>query len=126
MNSSAPDVTWFRLAIRGIGVLLIAWGLPSVVTGVVQGVWYFFQGMGFGGPGMDWWWLFYTLGPMVQVGVGVYLVVGARNLIAYCCRGALGMCPACNYDIRNVPGATCPECGVALPARTPPVVRGGE
>lgn len=120
MNSPAPDVTWFRLAVRGIGVLLVAWGLPSFVSGVVVIVWQIAEiGPLFGGS-VDWWRLSFALGPFVQICLGVYLLVGAKSLISYCCRGALGMCPACNYDIRNVPGNTCPECGVALPARSAP------
>jgi hypothetical protein len=67
--------------------------------------------------GRTWWYLMPILGPALQVAIGVYLLVGAKPLVRYCCRGALGMCPACNYDVRDVPGATCPECGVGLPGR---------
>ena len=73
-----------------------------------------------GGGFNDWWWLASTIvGPGAKVVIGLYLILGARTLITYCTRGALGMCPACNYDVRNVPGATCPECGSPLPGRAP-------
>jgi hypothetical protein len=120
MNSVAPDVTWFRLAIRGIGVLLIGLALPSFFSSVVEGVWQIVEIGPMIGADDNWWRLSFALGPVIQVFLGVYLLVGARRLITYCCRGALGMCPACNYDVRNVPGNTCPECGVALPGRSAP------
>jgi hypothetical protein len=121
MSSSTHDATWFRLAVRGIGVLLVAWGAPSLVSGALQVLQFMFRQPGMSTYGFDWTWLLPLIGgPLVQVIIGVYLLIGARGLITYCCRGALGMCPACNYDVRDVPGSTCPECGVALPGRTPP------
>src|SRR5262245_7816279 len=119
MSSLAPDVTWFRLVIRGIGVLLLALGVPGLLNGGLQMVWYVRQQSSFYGATPDWWWLVYIVSPVAQTGIGLYLLLGARGLINYCCRGALGMCPACNYDVRNISGANCPECGSPLPGRTP-------
>jgi hypothetical protein len=108
------DVTWFRLAVRGIGILLVAWGIPSLGNSLG----YALFDAGALTPSELWRFVAAgALGPIAQIGIGLYLLVGARGLITYCCRGALGMCPACNYDVRHVPGRTCPECGVALPAR---------
>ena len=120
MSSGTPDVTWFRLTVRGIGVFLVAWPIPDVIGYAAQTLWYI-AGDQFNAPGMDWWYLSGAIGPLAQAAIGIYLIFGARPLIKYCTRGALGLCPACNYDVRDVPGAACPECGVPLPGRpTPP------
>lgn len=122
MHSASSETLWFRLAVRGVGILMLAWGLPSFIQRLLALIWEYDM-MGAGGGGIVGYpngWLMIAsalVGPTVQIAMGVYLLRGATGLIAYCCRGALGMCPACNYDVRNVPGATCPECGVALPGR---------
>lgn len=121
MPSPTPDVTWFRLAVRAIGILVFALGLPAVFAHVASVATWLREGMPWGGE-MLVWYVLPLLGPVAQLALGFYLIVGARPLIRYCTRGALGMCPACNYDVRQVPGPTCPECGVPLPGRAPPAV----
>lgn len=118
MSTSQPDVVWFRFAVRGIGILVLGFGVPSVVQAIGSVIWYLWNSF----PGTDQmaWAVTALLGPLAYCATGLYLLLGAAPLIRYCTRGALGMCPACNYDVRTVPGHTCPECGAPLPGRTAP------
>lgn len=84
--------------------MLVAYGLPSVTMALLQSVWLALDNTS-GVPMRDnLWWATYSIGPVIQLIGGLYLIFGGRGLINYCCRGALGMCPACNYDVRRLRG----------------------
>jgi hypothetical protein len=123
------EYAWFRLLVRGIGVLLIGLGVPAIVSVVINLINYFLSNESLTRGSF---WLSpmfvsaaYGAASLAQSLVGVYLLFGANRLIAFCMRDVLDHCTACGYDLRRVGAPNCPECGVpihARPGRTPPVI----
>lgn len=113
-------LVWVRLLFRAMGVLFIGLALPQCLQ-------LFSQLVSFAGSaqmratwGADWWQMFYTLGwgggGLLQLGFGVYLLLGGKRLREWCMRDVEGRCPRCDYEL--APASTiCAECG--LPLREP-------
>jgi hypothetical protein len=114
------DYIWFKLFIRGIGLLLIGLALPSFVSLALWTVQTFIQSDG------QWvQYVFLTLLNLaafsIQLAMGVYLFLGGQRVIRFCLRDVVNRCAFCAYDLRGIKGDVCPECGltfVAPPDRT--------
>lgn len=119
------DYSWFKLFVRALGVIFIGLGGPTVIGAIATmaaQLEYFRSQPSGGGPSL---WMYLTmmggsaLGSLLQLLFGLYLLLGGSRLIDLCLRGVLGHCAACGYDVHDITGATCPECGVLLPGRSP-------
>jgi hypothetical protein len=128
------DPRWFRLMVRGIGILTLALALPRVgdiarlLGTLAQGpsAWTMYTPYITTGSGGTSWWNPYVFSLLVamladlsQIALGAYLLFGAPRLVQFCIRQVGGRCPACDYDIRGLKGA-CPECGVPITAQPAP------
>lgn len=107
---------WFRLMLRGVGVLLIGLAAPSVFSylgwlGTMAGA---LQSSGWIDGGQIWMLVANAVGAAAQLGLGIYLVTGGHGLYRYCIRGLSGLCATCGYDLRGTDSGRCPECGTAV------------
>lgn len=113
--------TWFRLVLKAIGILLLAWGLPELIayiTGYVS--WRLLDirsGGGYMGVEPEWLAvLLHILSPVVQVLIGLYLLLDGKWLLDKIIPSNRPYCPECGYDLsESGNSAACSECGTALP-----------
>ena len=107
------DPVWFKLLVRGIGILLVAQSVPPIFSAIGAATILFKEG--WTNPGQNYWVSItaHGAGGLVQGVFGLYLLVGAPRLVRYCIRQVGTRCPGCDYDIRGLKG-TCPECGLAI------------
>ena len=115
------DSHWFKLLVRGIGVLLIGLAIPSVIALFGTAAMVANAANLTGNPSMDQWvWVLSgILGTLAQLGFGVNLLFGAPRLVRYCLRQVNSRCGACDYDVRGLRGV-CPECGATIPEKVHP------
>lgn len=109
---------WFRLLIRGLGVFFIGLSVPRLVETLLN----FVRLEGFSGwrlSDMLEYGVASAMGPLLQLGFGLYLLFMGEALIRRCLADLLDRCPACQYDIRATTTNLCPECGATLPPRRP-------
>lgn len=111
--------TWFRLALKLIGVLLIGLSIPdawsviyyTIRTSVEQG--------GFGNmtpgfsPLFDMW--IPVIGVLLQLVFGLYLFFAGQRIVDIVIPSNRPYCPNCGYDLSKSGGEHCTECGVRLP-----------
>jgi len=111
---------WFRLMIKGAGLLIIAQALPYLVqlaAALVDDL----VSLGlartltrFDASNM----LRHVTQSGVLIVIGVYLLFGGKWILNKC--APLGrFCPECGYDVSHGRSANCPECGTPLPNRAP-------
>ena len=109
--------TLFRLALRWTGVFMIAGALPAVLW---HGVWFVFMLLGFRGA-QAFAWRFLNiefLEPLLQVGVGAYLLFAGRWIVNLAVPSNRPYCPECGYELTGLPAeGVCPECGTAFKHR---------
>jgi hypothetical protein len=116
------DTAWFRLALRVLGLFFIGLSAPRLAEIVIQ-----LARMQSDVGSRLWDFLEYgvasAMGPLLQLGFGLYLLFMGEALIRRCLADLHDRCPACQYDIRATTTNLCPECGTTLPPRrltTPP------
>jgi hypothetical protein len=118
MSVSSSDAVWFTVAMRSIGILVLALGIPWLASETMAATWYLLPQAG--GPvwvSNRWQPFMLLLGPLLQVVLGLYLAFGGGALRRICLGSVGARRPVCNYDVRGIRGATCPECGIGLPGR---------
>ena len=100
--------TLFRLLLKLLGVcFLVEGGSFSVVLGAAMAVSWLESGM-LGSPGVPLPWL---LAYLAQMGIGLYLFLGAEWIVNRAIPGNRPYCPECAYDLSGAAGGRCPECG---------------
>lgn len=112
------DHVWFRLALRGIGVLLVGLSLPSVLGylgWLVVAVPALVAGSSDYSSEQTPMLLFSFVGVATQAGFGLYLLLGGERLFRYCTRDLLALCTSCGYDLHGLHADRCPECGTPAP-----------
>jgi len=112
------DRTWVILAVRGVGLLFVGMGLPSLLSMMGWAL----QAMFDGGPGgLQWDYAFYSggalLGSGAQLGFGVFLLLRPRSIARRWLADVRDRCPQCAYDVKGLSTAACPECGGPLPGK---------
>lgn len=120
--------TWFRLVIKAIGILLVGFSIPQVITVPVElivayvsdGDWTLYSPYTLGSSDISILeWLFTTasaLGPILQFTFGLYLLFGGKWLVNKVIPSSRPYCAECGYDLSKSNAAKCPECGVAVVA----------
>lgn len=110
---------WARLMFRAMGLLFVGLAAPACFQFLGQLVAYAGSAT-IRGSWNDGWQLFWTLswgaGGLLQLGLGLYLLLGGQRLIAACMRDVDRLCPRCSYDCGEGRLTTCPECGLTLRA----------
>ncbi len=103
--------TTFRLAVRAIGLLMIAQSLPWMVeTGLGLLL------MASIGSSPSWMSGGYgALESLVRCAIGAYLFAGPRWIVNFAIPGNRPYCPECAYDLTGAVGSLCPECGTQIP-----------
>jgi hypothetical protein len=113
------DPRWFKLLLRGIGLLLLGLAIPSLPTIAT----YFAalieqRRQGFGSLDISLAMaVVNAVGVFGQTAFAVYLVTGGGALARYCVRQSFTRCAGCDYDLQGVTGQ-CPECGLPVPQAT--------
>lgn len=119
------DTRYFALAVRAIGLVVLAFAAPDFATLCVSVASLVNQSRD---PNTTWslvdtGWAYAvpTVRVLVEVAIGIYLLRGGGAIARYCVRVCEFSCPACGYDLRNVAADLCPECGCAnvLRSRVP-------
>jgi len=107
------DPRWFKLLVRGIGILLIGISVPYIGSQLSYLAYMFYPSAG----DRQAWPLevISLVFILAQLLFGIYLLAGAPRLVRYCIRQVGYRCPGCDYDTRGLKGK-CPECGLDLPS----------
>lgn len=109
------DTRYFALAVRAIGLVVLAFAAPDLATlcvsfaSLVKQSWD--PGTTWSLVDMGWSYAPPTVRVLVEVAIGIYLLRGGGAIARYCVRVSEFSCPACGYDLRDVQRDLCPECG---------------
>jgi len=105
--------TAFRLAIRAVGVLIIAQQIPSFVQGCIP-ITIAVLDLEFltGGLGAWEWFLAALLGHVAGLAIGLYLFFHAEWIVNLAIPSNRPYCHECAYELTGLPTeGVCPECG---------------
>jgi hypothetical protein len=81
------DRAWFRLLLRAEGVLLLGLSLPMVIDRIMSMVGMLASGRQMPGAEFTWRWMLWLAGPLVQLALAGYLIVGPSRLERICMWG---------------------------------------
>lgn len=118
---------WFTLMVRGIGLTFAGMGLYGAASLLFMAVLQLLSpwwpaSYAQSGRFDNWSYVLYSsIGPLVTLAMGLYLVFRADWLIARFCREVVGRCARCGYDTSGLTSGQCPECQAPLarPAENP-------
>jgi hypothetical protein len=109
------DTRYFALAVRAIGLVVLAFAAPDAVSMLISIAGLVKQAVD---PGttwslvdMGWSYAPATARVLAEAAIGIYLLRGGGAIARYCVRVSEFSCPACGYDLRDVQRDLCPECG---------------
>lgn len=108
--------TAFRLALRAIGVFLIAESMPQLVAflgSVIQSV--FASASSAIPPGFGWYLVGSAGGEVARLSIGFYLFFRGEWIVNRAIPSNRPYCHECGYELRGLPAeGACPECGTAF------------
>lgn len=103
--------TLCRLLVRLIGVYLLAMGVASIWTNVLQVI----SMLGRGISGRDFReWALWAMQPLGSLTVGGYLFFGGKWVVDKLIPSNRPYCHECGYDLSGSVGNVCAECGTAF------------
>lgn len=118
--SNMNDATWFRLLLRAIGIVLVGFAAPTIVSYcgsiasmfVDRGRWGGGRLSGVSISEMLYMFLPSASGHLMMLGLGVFLFIAPRRFVRWCVNDTVGRCGMCGYDLRGLTNNTkCTECG---------------
>ena len=107
--------TFFRLLLKALGVWL-------TVNGIIASIKYCILlvhegGFGPGFPdNVDAWMMAELLQGLLQIGFGLYLLLGGRWIVHKVIPSNRPYCLECGYDLTLIESNRCPECGTEFKA----------
>lgn len=109
--------TLFRLAVKIIGVYMVATGLPHVVFTLIQLVTIYLNR--FNGSSFADIWYVSSIASLITPAIGLYLFFSGKWITNLAIPSNRPYCPECGYDISHNPTSACSECGTRLKAPEP-------
>jgi len=104
--------TVFRLAIRAIGVLLIAEGVPSILGALGQALWLLTPSSNAFSTTPFFVNLPWFISSLARSLVGLYLFFGGEWIVNRAIPSNRPYCHECGYDLSGLAAdGVCPECG---------------
>lgn len=124
--------TWFRLVLKAIGVMLVAFAIPGIVSGLIMIIDASIRG--------EQWTLaspysnvisggymsrvllvaaVQSVPALTQLAIGLYLFFDGAWIINKAIPSNRPYCHDCGYDLSQSHNTRCPECGAATEAREP-------
>jgi hypothetical protein len=105
--------TAFRLAVRAIGIFLVAQSLPWFIVSVGRMATTFALSRAWAGSSSgDWWEISYTLQQALSVVLGLYLFFRGDWIVNLAIPSNRPYCHECAYELTGLPHeGACPECG---------------
>ena len=111
------ELAWFRLLLRGIGVLVVLQLTPGLI-GYLAYLPDVLGGGGWASPRYAAQIFASISGYGLSLGLGLYLIFGGSKVMRLCTRDLIGRCPVCDYPLTKIVGSVCPECGVPIRGHT--------
>lgn len=116
--------TLVRLALKLVGVLLLAYAIPDLVNTGTMFVLAIGEGytpwFGSGSLELSELVMYMTqigaVGTLLKLIIGGYLLFGGAAVANLCVPSNRTYCPECGYELRMIAGERCPECGSHLSA----------
>ncbi|TVQ57106.1 MAG: hypothetical protein EA377_01250 [Phycisphaerales bacterium] len=103
--------TWFRLVLKAIGILLIAWAIPEMF-GAIGWVFYMWPSASYLSPAEVFRISVTLAGPTIKIAFGCYLLFGGAALVNWIIPSNHPYCPDCGYNLTHQRSTDrCVECG---------------
>ena len=104
------DLAWFRLLLRAIGLYVMI----QMSAYLIEYTGYLVRAVQLGtwADPSSTMLISSTLGYLLAVCVGLYLLLGGEWVMRLCVRDLVVRCAVCGYPLSKIVGTVCPECGV--------------
>lgn len=115
--------TIVRIALKLLGVYLIALGLPTALSTSFNVMISLTplnvnSGQSIFGPNGQWQWMLSSVLYFgTQIAVGAYLLFGGGWIVNLIVPSNRAYCPECGYELHGPAQRQCSECGLTLPRR---------
>lgn len=116
--------TAFRLALKLVGVWILAFNAPGFLVWAGRYAWYYYASTLRPGSAVSPYDLVYTLQTGIGVAIGLYLLFGGEWIVRLAIPSNRPYCPECGYDLCGLSESDrCPECGTILPEAVRDAIR---
>ena len=102
--------TLFRMLLKVIGVWIFVEGVGGMLSQLGY-IGFYFTDANMRRSGQQWYFVWNMVGPLTQLGLGLYLFFGGKWIADKAIPGNRPYCHECGYDLTNAVGNVCTECG---------------